>query len=150
VAKGKGGTDKSWVTLEQQVCVVCGKEFDTGSLLLDKRLLDHKTVTGWGLCPDHAKLKADGYVALVGCDDAKSPKKSDGTVDPAEAWRTGDLIHIRESLWASIFNVGVPEKGVCFCDARVIEMLKNLEEQRKASPDGTVTLPRVKDLEGGN
>ena len=30
--------DKSHVSLEQHVCLVCGKAFDTGTILLDKRL----------------------------------------------------------------------------------------------------------------
>ena len=30
--------DKSHVSLEQHVCLVCGTAFDTGAILLDKRL----------------------------------------------------------------------------------------------------------------
>lgn len=40
---------KSYVTLEQKICVVCGRSYDTGSLLLDKRLrerFEHHTITG--------------------------------------------------------------------------------------------------------
>ncbi len=51
--------DKSHVSLEQHVCLVCGKAFDTGAVLLDKRLrasMEHHTKTGWGLCPEHQKL----------------------------------------------------------------------------------------------
>ena len=60
--------DKSHVSLEQHVCLVCGKAFDTGTILLDKRLrasMEHHTKTGWGLCPEHQKLADDGFVALV-------------------------------------------------------------------------------------
>ena len=45
---------KSHVGMEQNVCPVCGKAFDTGTILLDRRLrnsLERKTVTGWSLCP---------------------------------------------------------------------------------------------------
>jgi len=51
--------DKSHVSLEQRVCLVCGTTFDTGAILLDKRLrqhLDRHTVTGWGLCPGNAPI----------------------------------------------------------------------------------------------
>ena len=60
--------DKSHVSLEQHVCLVCGKAFDTGTILLDKRLrasMEHHTKTGWGLCPEHQKLADDGFVALA-------------------------------------------------------------------------------------
>src|SRR3546814_1103109 len=44
--------DKSHVSLEQHVCLVCGTAFDTGAILLDKRLrasMERHTKTGWGL-----------------------------------------------------------------------------------------------------
>jgi len=48
----KEKTMKSHVGMEQKVCPVCGQAFDTGVILLDKRLrnsLERKTVTGWDL-----------------------------------------------------------------------------------------------------
>ena len=48
--------DKSHVSLEQHVCLVCGAGFDTGTILLDKRLrasMERHTAIGWGLCPEH-------------------------------------------------------------------------------------------------
>lgn len=49
-------SDKSHVSLEQHVCLVCGARFDTGAVLLDRRLrasMEYQTVTDWGLCPEH-------------------------------------------------------------------------------------------------
>lgn len=46
--------DKSHVSIEQHVCLVCGQAFDTGAVLLDRRLrasMAHHTTTGWDLCP---------------------------------------------------------------------------------------------------
>ncbi len=46
--------DKSHVSLEQHVCLVCGTAFDTGAVLLDKRLrasMERHTATGWGFAP---------------------------------------------------------------------------------------------------
>jgi len=51
--------DKSYVSLEQRLCLVCGTPFDTGNLLLDRRLrasMERHTVTSWGLCAEHQKL----------------------------------------------------------------------------------------------
>lgn len=67
--------DKSHVSMEQRVCLICGSAFDTGAILLDKRLrqsMAHHTVTGWGLCPEHERLFKDGYIALVECDPQRS------------------------------------------------------------------------------
>jgi len=46
--------DKSHVSLEQQLCLVCGTAFDTGNILLDRRLrasMKHHTTTGLGTVP---------------------------------------------------------------------------------------------------
>ena len=50
---------KSYVTIEQHVCPVCGKAHDTGTILLDRRLrerFDMYTPTGYGLCPEHKAM----------------------------------------------------------------------------------------------
>ena len=67
--------DKSHVSMEQHVCLVCGVAFDTGAILLDKRLrasMERHTTTGWGLCAEHQKLADDDFVALVECDPQRS------------------------------------------------------------------------------
>ena len=66
--------EKGIVSMERKVCAVCDKEFDTNSLLLqthgiNKPKLDRTTVTGMGICPEHAK---EGFVCLIGIDPAKS------------------------------------------------------------------------------
>lgn len=71
--------DKSHASLEQHVCLVCGARFDTGAILLDKRLrasMERHTATDWGLCPEHQKLSDDGFVALVECDPQRSSSPS--------------------------------------------------------------------------
>ena len=45
-------SEKSYVSLKQGACLVCGRPYDTGSILLDLRLrasMACHTVTGWGL-----------------------------------------------------------------------------------------------------
>lgn len=95
---------KSYVSMEQKCCAVCGATFDTGNILLDRRLresMESTTITGWGLCPDHQKLYDDGYIALVGVD----PDKTRITETP---WRTGHVAHLRASRWSEVFSAPLP------------------------------------------
>ena len=91
--------DKSHVSLEQQLCLVCGTAFDTGNILLDRRLrasMKHHTTTGWGLCPKHQRLFSEGFVALVECDPQRSGTPSgSGLMKPDQAYRTGRLAHLK-------------------------------------------------------
>jgi hypothetical protein len=123
--------DKSHVSLEQKVCPVCGQAFDSGSLLLDRRLLasmEHKTITGWAFCPDHQKLRKDGYVALVGIDESKSEGPP---YHPNTVWRTGEIMHIRGMVLEELVNIPVKnETGeyfpLMFVDPAVIEKFKSM------------------------
>ena len=116
--------DKSYVTLEQHVCRVCGVSFDSGNLLMDTRLrkrFDHKTSTGWGMCAEHQKLADEGFVALV---EAKDSGRNN--LKPEEADRTGRLAHIKVAAFQRVINTPVPEGKVCFISPeafnRIIEM----------------------------
>lgn len=122
--------DKSYVTMEQQVCIVCGKTFDTGSILMDRYLKDRfdmHTITGWGMCEEHAKLKADGFTALVEIDEAK-------TTDRENPYRTGNLAHVRNSVWEHIFDVPLPPKGVCFVEVGVLAKLQTMVPDEGQKP----------------
>lgn len=58
---------KSHVAKEMYFYPVCGQTNAVG-ILLDRRLkdsLEPETVTDCSLCPEHAKLDQDGYIALV-------------------------------------------------------------------------------------
>ena len=80
--------DKSHVSLEQHVCLVCGKAFETGAILRDKRRrasMERHTATGWGLCPEHQKLSDDGFVALLECDPLCSVSQAGGRMKPEQA-----------------------------------------------------------------
>jgi RNA polymerase subunit RPABC4/transcription elongation factor Spt4 len=117
---------KSFVTVETAVCPVCGKQHDKG-LLIDRQMRDRfenrRTPTHWDMCPEHKKLKDDGYVALVEIDPSKS---SGDKLD--EVWRTGTVAHLRASVWPNIFDVPVPDRGLCFVDASVISMLQSIPQ----------------------
>ncbi|HEL5340003.1 TPA: ATPase [Stenotrophomonas maltophilia] len=123
--------DKSYVSLERRVCLVCGVAFDTGNLLLDKRLrasMDRHTTTGWGLCAEHQKLFDDGYIALVECDPERSGlSASEDRVKPGDAYRTGRVAHLKREAFAKVFARPLATEQPCvFIDAGVFERLKSL------------------------
>jgi len=120
--------DKSHVSLEQHVCLVCGQAYETGSILLDRRLrasLVHHTVTGWGLCPAHQKLFDEGFVALVECDPARSAAPSaDGRVKPEQAFRTGQVAHVKRHVFAGLFKAEIaPDQPCVFVEPGLIDQL---------------------------
>lgn len=126
-------SDKSHVTMEQRVCVVCGKLFDTGAILLDRQLrarFDRQTVTGWGMCPEHQKLIDDGYVALV----STIPPRVGSTVRPEDADRTGRLAFLKRDVWERIFTVPLPAKGVAFVSDEVLDHLEKLQPPPEVEP----------------
>ncbi len=123
---------KSHVSLEQNVCAVCGHTFDTGAVLLDRRMrdsLEHKTLTGWGLCDGCQEKHDEGYVALVVVDEEKSTPESDDTIKPEGAYRTGEIGYIRRGIWDRIFNVPAPDGPMCFVPADVVARLAELEDK---------------------
>ena len=125
--------DKSYVSLEQHVCLVCGVAFDTGNLLLDRRLrasMERHTTTGWGLCAEHQRLFDQGYVALIECDPQRSGLPAAGdTLKPEQAYRTGRLAHVRREAFAKLFNMQVREGQACvFVDPEVIDWLHRITE----------------------
>lgn len=121
---------KSHVSLEQHVCLVCGTAFDTGAILLDKRLrasMEHHTTTGWSLCPEHQRLFDDGFVALIECDPERSGSAADGLLKPVQAFRTGRLAHLRRSVFAQVFNVSIEATQACvFVEPGVIDRLQSM------------------------
>jgi hypothetical protein len=125
--------DKSHVSLEQHICLVCGASFDTGAILLDKRLrasMKRHTTTGWGLCPEHQKLSDDGFVALVECDPQRSGSPAgSGRMKPEQAYRTGRLAHLKREVFAKVFNVPIAAGQPCvFVEPGVIEQLQTMVE----------------------
>jgi len=123
--------DKSHVSLERRVCLVCGTAFDTGNILLDKCLrasLERHRSTGWGLCDEHRRLFDEGFVALVECDPERSGKPT-GTdrLKPEAAYRTGRLAHLKRDDFTGVFNVPLADDQPCvFVEPGVIEQLQGM------------------------
>jgi len=111
--------DKSYVTMEQKQCVVCGELYDTGALLLDKRLrkvFDTCTVTSPGLCPEHQRLADDGYIALI------------ETTDDTGEYRTGNIAHVRKDAFNELFSVTLDKDAspIVFVEDGIINKLGEL------------------------
>ena len=117
---------KSYVSMEQNVCLVCATSFDTGAILLDRRIrnsMEQHTVTGWGLCPEHQKLHDEGYVALVGID----PDRSERPYKPETVYRTGRVAHLKREAWDKVFNGDTPQGPMVFCGDDVFGVLEKLQ-----------------------
>ena len=122
-------SDKSYVTVEQHQCPVCGVIEDSGAILMDRGLRDrfeHHTLTGYGLCKEHQAQFDDGYIFLVAADPDESLLNMNGTVSIDEAHRTGEIAAVRRNVAKQMFNRPIPTNGVMFCDPEVIEQLKEM------------------------
>ena len=113
-------TEKSHVSMEQHQCVACFTLFETGAILLDKRLeksMERHTVTGQGMCPACEARKAEGYIALV------------EVAGERERRPTGVVSHIRATIWSDIFNSPLPAGGVAHVSPEVTAHLRKVSGQ---------------------
>lgn len=121
-------TDKSHVTMEQKLCAVCTKRYDSGAILLDKRLrpvFERHTVTGWGLCEECTQMTKD-RVALVEIDPFKSgPSSGKGMIDINEVYRTGNIAWMRTEVYEEMFNTKA-DGPVAFVDINVFQKIQML------------------------
>lgn len=117
--------EKSYVGMAHHVCPVCLKEHDPVVLLntrMAKTLTRHE-FAGWAMCEEHQKLKDEGYVALIAVSDQGS------MVTLENANRTGHTAHVRQAVWAHIFNVPLSDKGLAFVSPEIITYLQKLTQQ---------------------
>lgn len=122
---------KSYVSMEQKQCIVCGAIYDSGSILLDSRLIqsmERNTITGAGLCPEHQDLYDKGYIALV---EATSPSHG-ANIKPEDANRTGVICHLKREAADNIFNIELSKTiPMVFVEPGVIEKLNAMTEPEK-------------------
>lgn len=122
---------KSHVSIEQHVCIVTGKPYDTGGLLLDKQLknsLERKTVTNYGISPEVQEKIDKGYVPLVVIDPEKSDIGSEGNIDPKTAYRTGEIAYVKESFLLQVYDVEEIKTPFIFTDEETVKKLRNIYE----------------------
>lgn len=123
---------KSYVSMEHHVCVICGTEFQTNNILMDKRLkesMEPTTITGYGLCPEHQKLHDEGYIALIAVDPNLSTNKPKNNMINGlhGVHRTGAVAHVRREAAKRIFNCALPEDPFMYCEPEVISMLEQMQ-----------------------
>jgi hypothetical protein len=124
-------SEKSHVSMEQHVCMICCARYDTGAILLDRRLrnnLERNTITGWGLCAECQRLHEEGFIALVECDATKSGTPADGALlKPEQAYRTGQVARLKREVFGAMFNVPAPPNLPCvYVEAGMIEKLRKM------------------------
>ena len=118
--------EKSFVTLAQHQCPVCGKCEDTGEILMDNKLsnrFDMHTVTGFELCSDCKKKREEGFVFLVEIADPNNHSFKS---------RTGRAVTLRKSVYDQIFSTPLGEEGMAMCGPDVIHALEIMMEARNA------------------
>lgn len=118
---------KHYVSKEMKQCPVCGELHCTG-VLLDKKLrkqLEEQTVTGLQLCPEHARLHQEGYIALIVTTDQPAAGANTLTVT---ATRTGDIAHVQRKVLQELTDL--PEEAlaspILFIDPAVLASLADL------------------------
>lgn len=107
---------KSHVSMEQHQCPICHTLHDTGSLLLDKRMLpalEMRTVTGRSTCPACKARLDEGYIAIVECNEA--------TRKP-----TGPYTFVTRETWGHTFTMPTPPHGICMAPPEVLAMLAKI------------------------
>jgi hypothetical protein len=117
-----------YVAMEKHICRVCGCTYDSGNILLHKKLhpiSEEAAVTGMGLCEEHQRLFDEGYVALISIDEDASEVGEDTThVKDTDVVATGRVLHILRSVAKEMFNIDIPEETPIVCtDDQVIDML---------------------------
>jgi len=138
----------SHVAMERKVCIVTGKTYDTGAVLLATRYArpmtgsrsnpkpkpfqslvdldeDRYNISGWGVCDEVQKRLDEDYIALVGIDPEKSDQNG-STINPENAYRTGEIVYLRREAWEKLMNAEAPPKGVAFIDAEAIAKIMEI------------------------
>lgn len=120
--------EKNVVGLEQKVCVVCGKQYDSGSILISKNLnreIPERPVTGYGLCPEHTK---EGFLCIIEVDKDKSVI-TDGRIKPENAYKTGRNCYIKYEAAENIFSdPEISKYPFIFGDDEIFEYLEKLHQ----------------------
>lgn len=123
--------NKSYVSMEQKICKVCGNKYDTGALLMDKRLRDSMekyTVTGMGCCGECTDHFNKGFIALV---EVSNAPKYGTTLLNENAERTGTIARLRKTVFNQVFNTKVSDtQKMVFVEPEVIVYLQTLVNEQ--------------------
>lgn len=103
-------TEKSHVALGQGQCFICAKFYETGEVLLHKRLkpvFDREVTTTNAPCPECKGRIDTNFTALIEADE-------DGDN------RTGRIAWIPGDRWSEFFNVPRPPKGIGYIQKGIL------------------------------
>jgi hypothetical protein len=118
-------SEKSHVTMEAKICIVCCCQYSTGAIMLDRRLrqiFDRDTVVGWGICPTHEKDTDNDRIALIEMDEAKSSNVGN-KIKPEDAYRTGNVVIVSRASIAAVMTTPVPNSRFMFVAMDVFKRL---------------------------
>lgn len=121
---------KSYVGMEQHQCPICLEIFDTGNVLLDKRMrasLEEHQLTGLSPCPECQARLDDSFVALI---ETASPAAGQKTTSIEEA-RSGNLAWLKKDIFIQVFNQPVPPYSICFIEPGVIDALNAMKQSNQ-------------------
>ena len=115
---------KSFVTMETKFCPICGKEWQTGDILMDRNILrerfERTTCTGIALCQEHqAKVDSGEWIALF---EAKQTiDHSKGTIIPEP---TGSGALLKREVAMEIFGVDVAP--ISYAEVDILQKLQEM------------------------
>lgn len=112
--------EKSFVTLEQNVCPICTKVFETGNLLMDTRIrngklmetFDKYTITGYSVCEECQKMIDEERVALVEINEPSDPNNL--TLDNVD--RTGKIGWMKRDIVQQLIPEFPEDKFMCYVE----------------------------------
>ena len=117
-------SDKSYVSMEQRICICCEKTYDTGAILLDQLIRDkfeRYTTTGYGLCNN---CKKEGFLLLIEADDSLSTLEPDGSMLPQNAYKTGRVMYVKKDKINIFFNNDICNLDMAFIDIQAFEKIR--------------------------
>ena len=119
------------IKMSIHICPVCGKSHSGKEIFIHKQLKPIKEVpiTGTSLCEEHQKLSDDGYIALVVIDLDKSTNVDDTRLKPEDAYRTGDIMHMRREVYSRMFDNHDEPHDMTYIDMELYTKLKTMYDK---------------------
>lgn len=114
--------------METKICPVTGKEFESGTILMDTRLedsMERKTCTGVEVSPEVQEKIDAGYFPLVVIDVEKSTLSSIGRVTIDGAYRTGEILYVKREVFPKVFGMELPNLPFSFIDQETTNAIKS-------------------------
>lgn len=123
---------KSYVTMEQKVCLICRQTFDTNCIMLDTKMRERfeaHTITGHGQCDECIEMNNKGYVALVG---ANGADKDSDVLLPEDAVYTKEYLWLKRYVAEQIIDTDLSEWPFVYIEPDAIEKIKRVVAANQA------------------